>query len=78
MFEEVKPNRVVICSDSSGALTSIHEMQSDARHDILLYIAQTIHTTKRPRVDIYIFVVTCTYWGGGKWATKRGVVCMNV
>lgn len=79
LIEEVEPNKAVICSDSSGAQQqhNIHNMQSDARHNILLYITQTIHTTRRARVDV---TGTCPAHIGveGNGATKRGVVCMNV
>lgn len=68
----------MICSDSSGPLTSIHNMQSDARHDILLYIAQTIHTTRRARVDVTFLWVPARIGVEGNGATKRDVVCMNV
>lgn len=53
-------------------------MQSDARHDILLYIAQTIHTTRRARADVTFLWVPAHIGVEGNGATKRDVVCMNV
>lgn len=41
--ENSKPIKVLIGSDSSSALTSFKNMQSEARQDIMLEIAQTVY-----------------------------------
>ncbi|XP_024859831.1 uncharacterized protein LOC108230932 [Kryptolebias marmoratus] len=44
--EEMERRKVVICSDSSSALISIKEINSEARQDIVLEIAHAIFRTK--------------------------------
>lgn len=48
-----------VSTDSSGALTSIKFMQSDARCDIVLDITQTVIRMKRAGIEI---TVNCSVW----------------
>lgn len=48
----MKPNKDVICSDSSSTLTSIHNMLSNTRQDVVLGITQTMHRARRAGVEV--------------------------
>lgn len=42
-IEEIRPLRVIICSDSTSSLISLQSSHSDSRADILLEIQQTLY-----------------------------------
>ncbi len=51
-IEEVKPMRMIICSDSNAALTSIKHASSNCRQDILNDILQSLYRIIRLDIDV--------------------------
>lgn len=50
-IQYIRPSKILIASDSSGALVSIKHYQSEARQDIIREIAHMLQRIKREGVE---------------------------
>lgn len=71
----MKPSKVLIGSDSSSALTSFKSMQSKARQDVLLEIAQAVFRIERAGILVkFIWIPAHIGVEGSKLANKYALV----
>jgi ribonuclease HI len=69
--EEIRPLRVIICSDSSSSLISLQIKHSDSRPDILIEIQQTLYRIQMMDITV-IFLRVPAHMGvkGNEMADK--------